>query len=254
MKDFADRFLRMVEELRRDDRLVVLASHLGPPATEAEIASVEARAGFVLDDSVRSLYREANGAQLSWISRANGSFDPDRHRSGTGPFDVFHPWHDDQPEDGVINILPLEKVFLGDFQDIVCAGDEDGDEDFDGRTFDRRSLRNAIRPFDAFSNYRNIALFTGDAGTQVPVRADDYWACIDATGLAGLGSYVEFLLAFRGRVASRQLLVRRIVDGAEQETAYPVPVELWTSLANTDVLAPDLRDVVERALAERGAL
>jgi hypothetical protein len=203
-EEVRDRFEHLVAALRTHAEIIVLAAHAGLPVSANAERRVAEVLGVALADSVVSLYRQANGLQLRWIRRDNPRFDEARHHFVPGPFDPLLPWNTATPEDGLINLLPLEMCFLSDWKDFTWSGQETGREIFLGVEYDRLDLRRSIRPFDVFSGSCAMVFVSADGDPNPKlVLGDDHIADITSSKITDAASYFEFLIASRGEVAAR---------------------------------------------------
>src|SRR3712207_1342278 len=93
MEDYLARFALMVEGLRDcPDEVVLLSYNVFAPAAEETVKEVEASLGFQLAGSVRSFFRQTNGLQLRWMSKASPHYGPRQHQLTYEPFDSLYPW------------------------------------------------------------------------------------------------------------------------------------------------------------------
>ncbi len=102
MKNYLERFKAMVKELEDNPKIIVKRFEIKPPATEAELASVEGKIKLTRD--MVDFYTEANGLELEWELKDSVN----------------------QSTSGNVNLLPVQNVF-GDWKGAIYFDWEGGD-------------------------------------------------------------------------------------------------------------------------------
>jgi hypothetical protein len=232
MEDYLARFALMVEGLRDcPDEVALLGYNVFEPVAEETVAEVEKSLGFALAESVKSFFRQTNGLQLRWMSKASPEYDPRKHRLTYEPFDGRYPWSGYLTETGLVNILPLEEIFFGDWRDYVWFENEGARQTtFFGVEYNSLFFKQHVKPFDLFNKYYTMAFFVGDGRPDPKVlMGSDHNADFTSTEVTDFESYVEFLIAKKGAVEERAKLY-----GAEWDSAAePKPLlitrrDFWT--------------------------
>jgi hypothetical protein len=207
MKNYLARFAMMVEELKRCGDVVALLNYnLFEPVPDASLAEVEDVLGMPLGESIKDFFKLTNGLQLRWILKSSPAFDPEKHRFTPEPFDWLLPWDDYLPDTGLVNVLPLEEIFLRDWKGFVWFGSEAKRRNrFLGVEYNGLSFKKSIKPFDAFNKFYSMAFFVGDRQSDPKViLGEDHLADFASSRVTNFESYLEFLLATKGIVAERK--------------------------------------------------
>jgi hypothetical protein len=121
------------------------------------------------------------------------------------PFDSLYPWSGYLNETGLVNILPLEKIFLGDWKDLVWFENEANRQTtFYGVEYDSLFFKQHVKPFDLFNKNYTTAFFVGDRQADPKVLlGSDHNADFVSTKVTNFESYMEFLIAKKGAVEER---------------------------------------------------
>jgi len=88
MKNYLEKFKKMVDELKNHPQIEVKEFVVNPPATNQQIEAANER--FNLTQDMLDFYKQANGLKLNWTIK--------------GETDGF--------DDGYIDLLPVEDVFV----------------------------------------------------------------------------------------------------------------------------------------------
>ncbi|MEM9919578.1 MAG: pentapeptide repeat-containing protein [Bacteroidota bacterium] len=202
MKTIATRFRELASQLAASKEIELLGFHLFPPLAPSSFHRLEEDHQLLIPRAVRRFYEQTNGLQLHWRFRRSDS--PQQH-STMAP----HPWKMIFPNkmvaDGRIVILPLEKLLAQNWENRIYFDwmkDEPSirvQEQFcDLYAFSRR-----IRPFDFFGDGYDMAFHIGQQGEWQVLMGEDYHHSYQCSRLTDFESYLEFLLAAKGHVASR---------------------------------------------------
>jgi len=181
MKSFREALSARVAELRAHPRVRVTNFWLGPPATEDELARVEAVLG-PLPPSVRAFYAETNGVQLRWIDTENpGYTDADETKTVTTP--SSRAFADGADADGRVDIAPVTALLEPD--DSFDNGDE-------------------FRGFDVLDDYGTVAFAASEPPLSTRLRiGSDHNACWDPVPF-DFADYVALVVATYGHVDRRR--------------------------------------------------
>ncbi|NOU31415.1 MAG: SMI1/KNR4 family protein [Polyangiaceae bacterium] len=180
-------FEACVAHLRAQSQIAVTHCWLGPPATDEEIAEVEAAVGPLPGD-VRALYKQCNGVQLRWIDRESPEFDADDEK----PLVTTYDWlvEGNEPSaDGVIHFVPVHRL---DDPGSMYTDEDDG-----------------VRVFDAFGASSGMVALVREDGpngkgpltTRLSLGSDSN-ACWDRCSMT-FGAYVEAVLGCYGHIRRR---------------------------------------------------
>jgi hypothetical protein len=232
MEDYLARFALMVEGLRDcPEEVALLSYNVFAPVAEETVREVEESLGFRLAEPVKSFFRQTNGLQLRWMSKASPRYDPRKHRLSYEPFKSLYPWSGYLTETGLVNILPLEEIFFGDWHDLVWFDNEESYQiTFFGVEYDRLFFKQHVKPFDLFNKEYTMAFFVGDGQADPKVlMGSDHNADFTSTEVTDFESYMEFLIAKKGVVDERLNLYKAGWDSA----ARPKPLlvthrDFWT--------------------------
>ncbi|MGM0556342.1 MAG: DUF4234 domain-containing protein [Myxococcota bacterium] len=204
--DWVDRFEAMVDEMREHPRVAITHYWVGEPATDADIQAVEEELGFEFDERIKSFYKQANGLQFRWMDKLDSTYVEERD-SQTTTTRERHISGDNDDAMGVIDILPLRETFVDtDYEDRIWFDwMNDSETEFRGDEWNLLEFSKNIRPFDPYSFYNSTAFFLGDGepGTTV-IMGDDHDATFTDSRITDLASYLELVLAHRGRPQPRR--------------------------------------------------
>ncbi|MFY0539856.1 SMI1/KNR4 family protein [Nannocystis pusilla] len=68
---FRERFTTLVEALRSTPEIEVLGAELGNPASDNDLARLEAWFGGTAPDDIRAFYSQVGSVQIRWMGLAN---------------------------------------------------------------------------------------------------------------------------------------------------------------------------------------
>jgi SMI1 / KNR4 family (SUKH-1) len=234
MNTFLKRLRQKVRELEARKDVVLLNWDVGKPASADAIARVEKHLGFPLPESIRDIYRQADGLSLRWIHRDNPVFDPKKHRRVKGRLvpgfvmkkrlpEGFSVIDNSGADDGCICLLPIRETFIdADWGELVYFDWMTDKEKSDQGSYGLLSFSRSLRIFDFFSYYEMAAVLTLEKSLPVIVGTDHG---ADWTGSAGdFQSYWEFVLAHYGSVQARsEAFVTRSAGDGTPHTGGPAP-------------------------------
>lgn len=191
-------------ELEADAQVDLLCFHAFPPAPEDALRTQPA-----LKEEIRDFYRTANGWQVRWVYKDNDRLSSD-DRDKLRPVQADWLWPMDQyyQLDGVINILPAELAFGGNWEDIMWyPTDKDFEVSFQKNQWNLLRFKQSLYPFDLFSKEGTVALLGGERKMPALLGADHN---VDFTSYKPLPfrKYLEQLIATKGAVARYQTIFK----------------------------------------------
>jgi hypothetical protein len=210
MDSFKARFTDMVGDLRKSGGITITHFWMGPPVDEQDVQAVETKLGYALDAEIKAFFRQTNGLQLRWLKAAPGAATVSTENPGL--------LTDDDPAEGLVNILPMRRLFIDeDYDDRIYMDWMQGQEQvFSGVTYDLFEFMRSIRPFDNFNTYGSMALVLGTQAANPPaVLGDSHNASFTNSRITDFASYLEAVLRDRGEVSARRTLFKGS-DGHEQ--------------------------------------
>lgn len=239
MDDYLARFAWMVEELKTcPDRVVLLNYNVFKPVSDEVVRRVEDALSFALDPSIIAFFKQSNGLQLRWTLRDNPRYDPEKQKFQYEPLISLYAWEKPVRATGFVNILPLERIFLGDWEDMVWFRNaREFQIRFLGVEYDGAFFQQHIKPFDVFDAYYTTVFFIGDREHNPKVLlAKDRHADLTSSKITDFESYMEFLIASRGIVEER----KRFYSDAWDSSAGPKDLlithkDYWTKDKTVDV-------------------
>ena len=201
LTDWVLRVHAMIDALWAEPAVDILAAWTAPPATEKQLAAVEAKLGLKLGDALRNLYLQADGLQVVWAPRGEV-----RGRTASSGRLAMPELERIPPDAGVIALMPVGEVF-----------------GLKGAPFmDYARFMPGAPPhwgFDFPGNYYTPAYVRSGAGLLVKV-GDDHGAAWDGPAVT-LERYLENVLATWGSVeARRELFVR-----GKGKAVQPAPLQ-----------------------------
>ncbi|MBW2735708.1 MAG: WGR domain-containing protein [Deltaproteobacteria bacterium] len=200
LSGYVARFRKMVETLERHDDVRVVRFEVGDPATTEQISAVEEHLGAKLSPVLRSLYTQANGLVLAWTHPGDEGYDSDNLESD----DLDNDWV------GIVQLLPLDKVYLTDGEGETWHKDLYGtlkEYRRAGHTWPSQEAHHKdLRLFDRANEFYPAAITVG--GPEVPfvLVGDDHGATFEDSDPATVETYLEARLATYGAVQYLQEL------------------------------------------------
>lgn len=209
-KTFSDKFMHMVDGLRSDASIVVVAAELVPPQPGA-VAEAERTLGYSLGASLTEFYTACNGVKLVWTPV---EYEEDGQWEGTDATRAFMtpsklgPWLFKSGDltgapKGCIWIPSCEQIFgkVHQFDDLISNQDEVF-EDYREALGEPRGAE-CIAPFDYASSFYDFCFLLNGKPEPKLVRGEDHGACFDDSRLLSLAEYLEILIASKGSVEAR---------------------------------------------------
>ena len=124
LDDWLDRYRNMVKELAAHQKVAVLNDCIRPGIPDADLADVERRLGTPLPEGVRTLYRQADGLSLRWISRKDPRAEELDLALTTDYLDFDAVIGHDGVASGCICLLPLRQALVeADWKDMIAFED-----------------------------------------------------------------------------------------------------------------------------------
>lgn len=191
-----------IEELKRSlsEDAGVRLLHFGifPGIALAEIENIE-REFFPLPEGMKQLYTYSNGLVVVWENK------DDKPTEWPGSNALSNPdweWtlNSYQLPRGVINILPLNEIFYHDWQDVIWF---DGDRNVADEQLEADAFKRSVKPFDLYSKYNSVCLFSMDGKEAVCALGDDHNADFESYKPLEMEKYLEKLFQTKGEQAAR---------------------------------------------------
>ncbi|MDX1903076.1 MAG: hypothetical protein SFU27_02860 [Thermonemataceae bacterium] len=207
VKNYLERFEKMVNELRQNENVVLLTYQILPPPKTVLLEKI-IQEYPLLNADFKAFYEVCNGIQLRWIHKKNEAYNPSIHSYQDAPLQATYGMQDYQPEDGLVMIIPIE-LFSYDWIDSVYFDEDfmhENQTEFANKTYNTFEFAKSVKPFDIFSMYRQMNIFTGNMQdfTHYPVlMGDDHQACLTDSRITNFASYLEFILYSKGLVNAR---------------------------------------------------
>ena len=201
LKDALARFDALVEKLKADENVVLLAYFTHPPVTEREIAKVEHALGVPLHPSILTFFRQTNGLQLYADRRDRDEFEDD--------FEPVGPRFDKKAKDAMsrfsenyqlsigLHIPTLSEVFLSSYEGQLWFDHMSDDEtiQFGRKTFPMLSFSKSLRTLDHHNGYYPVgfALIDNPGNPRIGL-GDDYGAAWEDTKVTDFETYLTTVL------------------------------------------------------------
>lgn len=238
MKNYKQRFKQLVEELQLHPEVQVLSFCTYPPVPEDTIIQLENKIGATLPSSLRSFYLETNGLHLRWIFKSNEDFDSHKHTYNDQIQDCMYPSQHYLPEDGVVSILPIEKMLdtnwsneLGFEEDLIL----------EGKKYPLVELDKRVKLFDVFNHENAMAFLITDDQEFLVLMASEELTCLSESLVTDIDSYFEFILANKAVLSRRKAFYkkRKKTPISKIET----PHSYWTDQKKFDINSAMLKKV-----------
>ncbi|MCH2044447.1 MAG: pentapeptide repeat-containing protein [Saprospiraceae bacterium] len=205
MKNYLQRFKKMVSVLHAHPKVQLLHFNTFPPCSEETFEAIEQKCGQALDSNLKAFYRETNGLQLTWILKTNDCYQPQQHRYNQEPLVWDFATQEFRSEDACIMILPIEQVFSSLDYPSSNTGANNPELDFLGYNFSFNQFYSNLYVFDAFSKFCDMALFRDTQHKRwLVLMGDEGGECYTDSRLTDFDSYIEFLLAYKGYCQKRK--------------------------------------------------
>lgn len=218
MTNYITKIQDLADQLKNDPSVQLLNFNLFPAVTEAIIEERENELGYKLDHSITSFFKQTNGLQIRWINKNATSFSAEEHLFSEEPLYYLEPlWEGSSRDIACINILPFEDIFFGNWEeqegrqimhlwdDYLCDYDAyEREKTFLGRTYNEGEFRDAVRPFDLFSNFyaTGFLLEEGESNPKV-IIIEDQWAGIGTDDITTFEEYLHMIIDSAGKIRSR---------------------------------------------------
>lgn len=194
-----ERLNAMVDELRKQEGIVVHHFVVNEPASEQELLDAEASLGFALPPDLRAFYAAHNGIALAWgFEDAEGEV-PE-------PFDF--PDYGTPP--GMVNLLPVGDAWSKSWQadSHVNEVDDSLQEKLFGAVPDPLPPVGAV-VVDNYSKWSHGDLVLGGPDGGLMIVSSDHGAEMDSSDGLPFNAYLEMILAtwgtcrYKGGLGSR---------------------------------------------------
>lgn len=200
--------LDQIEELERkllnNSELNVLSFHRFAPVSRETIILVEKTLNLRLPQDLIDFYLMSNGLQVRWnFSTKEITYLKEINISGN-PFPSLWPAEHYWQLDGVINILPLENVFLNDYKDFMWFDFEKKyTVDWKDQSIALDQFKRDLRPLDIFDKYYTVAIYQADPSMPL-LLGEDHNADFLTYPPSDFKSYINFLFGSLGEVDKRK--------------------------------------------------
>jgi hypothetical protein len=209
-KTFRDKFIHMVDTLRSDASIVVVAAEIVPPEPGA-VAEAERGLGYSLGPSLTEFYTACDGVKLVWTPveyEEDGIWEgADARREFADP-SKLGPWLFKSGDlvggpKGCIWIPSCKQIFgkVDQFDDLLS--DQDAVFEEYREALGEPGGVERIAPFDYASSFYDFAFLLNGKPDPKLVRGEDNGACFDDSRLLSLAEYLEVLTASMGSVEAR---------------------------------------------------
>ncbi|MCA9661136.1 MAG: hypothetical protein KC486_22535 [Myxococcales bacterium] len=187
LHDFLHRFKMVVDALMSHPQVRLTHVWIGPGASEAALARLEAAWGRPPPAGLVALYRQANGVQLRWVDAAHETYDPARDDRMSFERSA-EPLHEVGGFAAGLLDLPTVEELAGR-ESIAALLELEDDDDGDP------ALAQAV-VFESFSEGEDVVLYYGgDAPEPWVGVASDHLAEVPPPGERGLSQHLEHVLA-----------------------------------------------------------
>ncbi|MFO0561366.1 MAG: hypothetical protein U0269_25335 [Polyangiales bacterium] len=219
----------MISALREAPNVALLHAELGPPASDEDIARLQAWFDEADAAPLTALYRAANGVQVRWMSKHSKRYKAAPEKFAPGHVDWFYARIDgmeNAKEDGVVLLPPIEVLLAHDWRDHF-----DGVEiEIDGEYLtDEDELAKNVLPFDWSHFYYLPSVFRADAKVRV---GSDYGIDFDGP-IRTVSAYVNDLVKSFGVPSPRMGRDGRFVKFAPK-TAEQAAEQVAAALAGDE--------------------
>ncbi|MEO1514019.1 MAG: pentapeptide repeat-containing protein [Bacteroidota bacterium] len=197
MKTTIRRFQEMARLLDEHPNVQLHSFHFFPPLAADQLQQLEDQTGLRMPAAVREFYSQTNGLQLHW------SFGNAWPKTSTD--NPVLQWENLPEADGLIFFPPIEEVLTKDWAEQIYFDwmEEESPLRVHSSTYPLLDFSKRIRPFDCFGQEHDMAFFIDRQGYWQVVMGEDQHHFYNHSRLTDFESYLEFLLASKGHVASR---------------------------------------------------
>lgn len=234
MKNYLQRFKKMVSVLHAHPKVQLLHFNTFPPCSEETFKAIEQKSGQVLDPNFKAFYRETNGLQLTWILKTNDRYHPQQHKYRKQELPWDFGTKEFRSEDACIMLLPIEQIFSS-LNDFIPETEVSNHElDFLGYNFSYNQLYANLHVFDPFSKFCDMAFFKDVQQKRwLVLMGDEGGECYTDSRLTDFDSYMEFLLAYKGYCQKRKQFYG-LYQGHE-EPILSTPTTYWKGQDALDI-------------------
>lgn len=193
------------EELTQNKNIHLYSFSTFPGISETYLEAVEKKLKISLSPALKEFYKITNGWQVRWAKIDNeyrSAFEKEIKNSGyvfAWDWPAQHYWQ----IDGIINILPIEKVFFRDYKDFIWFDfEEDIQTEWNKEQINLLKFKQNIRPFDVFDKYYTVAIYIGDKDLPL-LLGNDHNATFQDFKPISFDDYFNHLIIDKGEVAKR---------------------------------------------------
>jgi hypothetical protein len=194
----------LAERVKAHPMLELLEYQVQPPVSDKVVREVEKKLGFAVPDPVKSFYRQADGAKLSWrfkprLSKPKKDQARAEFKELAAPPDIVFKLA------GNINLLPLRDSLLDEEYALPTSDEVEGEFDFEGKVYSDNEFCRMLRPFDFIDDYYCMAFVTQPRVKNWKLMLlGDYWIEYDHSRVTWLEDYLKFVVATWGIRRARE--------------------------------------------------
>lgn len=205
MMDYLKKITELKNSLTKDAGIHLLDFYSFPPVAAQVINSVEKMIAYKLPQQMIEFYKASNGLQTRWMKSGKAvQYKEDIKKSGT-PFPWLWPAEHYWQLDGVINILPLEEIFLKDYKDFIWFDfEKDYEVKWQNEKINLQQFKKSIKPLDVYDKYYTVGVLINDPSLPV-LLGEDHNADFFNYEHSDFESYMEFLFRSKGEVDKRKV-------------------------------------------------
>ena len=204
--DIVEELGKLAGAVKAHPMLELLEHEVRPPVADKVVREVEKKLGHAVPDPVKSFYRQADGAKLSWrfkprLSKKKKDQAREEFKELAAPPDIVFKVA------GNINLLPLRDSLLDEEYAIPQNEEVEGEFDFEGKVYSDNEFCRMLRPFDFIDDYYAMAFVVrpGVADWKMMLLGD-YWIEYDSSRVTWLEDYLRFVVATWGIRRAREKL------------------------------------------------
>lgn len=204
MMNYSEKISELKLKITKDIGIQLLDFHSFPPVDIRVVHSVEKIVGYKLPQEMTEFYNTTNGLQVRWITSGKEmQYKEDVKTSGT-PFPWLWPAEHYWQLDGIINILPLEEIFLKDYKDFIWFDfEKDYEVRWQNKKINLQQFKKSIKPLDVYDKYYTVAILISEPSLPL-LLGEDHNADFLNYKYSDFKSYMEFLFQFKGEIDKRK--------------------------------------------------
>ena len=187
---FLERLNNFADEIKNDEKSSIAEFCVNDGVTEDEIADVERRLGFKLDERFLAYFRETNGWTLRWVQAAQ-----------LNESDAMKLLQTGKAYCGDLHVPTLADIFSDESQTSIGKGDSSYDLKILGGKFNDETLRDRLYHLEEMdADFYNFVTILADADDPNPIclLAHDHGADLTNYRPMRAVTYFEFQMAYLG--------------------------------------------------------